>query len=179
MHTVEVATLNYRLPAISNTILCVQRSAYRLEAKLLGVSRFPPLELTVNDIQQSEAVFLGAKINKQLAGVIGLEPCSEPGQRNIISLAVLPEWHRRGIAKELLTIVLNECTELVITVSTGTKNSQALALYSKFGFVEHSRCIEGRQPIEIVNLRRERPKMAFEWDAKSGAPFNFALAVQD
>lgn len=167
MRTVKVTTLNHRLPAISNTILDVQRSAYVLEAKLLGVSRFPPLELTVNDIQQSEAVFLGAKVNEQLVGVIGHEPCSEPGQRNIISLVVLPEWHRRGIAKELLTIVLNECTELAITVSTGAKNSPALALYSKFGFVEYSRRVEGRKPIEIVNLRRERPNMAFERDAKA------------
>lgn len=154
MRTVEVTTLNHRLCAFSNAILGVQRSAYVLEARLLGVSHFPPLELTVNAIQQAEAVFLGAKVNEQLVGVIGHEPCSEPGQRNIISLVVLPEWHRRGIAKELVATMLNECNEPVIIVSTGAKNSPALALYSKFGFVEYSRCVEGHEPIEIANLRR-------------------------
>lgn len=40
------------------------------------------------------------------------------------------------------------------TVQTGVKNGPALSLYAKCGFVEYRRWLAGREPVELVKLRR-------------------------
>ncbi len=153
---VTIAALDHRLPVLAAAILEVQHAAYTLEARLLGVSRFPPLERTVTDILQSNETFLGARIGDELVGVLSHQPGTEPGERDISSLVVSPAWHRQGIARKLLAAVLRDHTELVFTVSTGARNGPALQLYSQFGFVEHDRCVKGPAAIEVVSLRLSR-----------------------
>jgi ribosomal protein S18 acetylase RimI-like enzyme len=152
----KIARLNHRLAKVARDIHTVQQAAYLVEAKLLGVKRFPPLEVTPQDIQQSDDNCQGALVNGQLVGVISYESVGEEGDRNITSLVVLPQWHCQGIAKTLLARILSECSDSVITVTTGVKNEPAISLYSKFGFVEYARAVHGAEPIHVISFRRER-----------------------
>ncbi|HEY5549576.1 MAG TPA: GNAT family N-acetyltransferase [Coriobacteriia bacterium] len=156
MPTVVIRTLDHRVPAVAEAILEVQLSAYVLEARLIGATRFPPLERIVIDILHSNEVFVGAEVDGELAGVLSHEAGPEAGCRDITSLAVAPRWHRSGIATKLLAEVLGESAERVIEVSTATANAPALGLYARFGFVEESRCVKGPEPVEIVHLRLVR-----------------------
>ena len=63
-------------------------------------------------------------------------------QADIITIAILPEWRRRGIARSLLEKVLAEAAklgakQLFIDVEEG--NIAGLALYQAFGFKQISR----------------------------------------
>lgn len=156
MEPVDIVALDHRIPATAAAILEIQHAAYALEARLLGAIRFPPLERTVKDILQSSETFLGAKVGDELAGVLGHQTGTGPGQRDISSLVVAPARHRQGIARKLIAALLREHAGQVFTVSTGARNGPALQLYSQFGFVEYDRCFKGPEALEILCLRLER-----------------------
>lgn len=141
-------------------IQTVTQAAYRQEAALLGVDFFPPLARTCEDVMSDLGVYIGAFAGGVLEGVLHLEG------HHINVLTVHPRAQRRGIASRLLDYVLSDyrkgvkksqsCddAELVaqgrVTVSTGTLNFPALALYQKMGFEEVSRSLKGN--IELTNL---------------------------
>lgn len=141
--------LDHHLPKIARDIHGVQQAAYALEARLLEVRYFPPLELNEIDIQQSLIEYQGILTGGVLIGTIGYEVVAI-GSSNITCLVVLPQWHRQGIATALLTNLLADTS--TVTVSTAIKNQPAISLYAKFGFVEIDRVI--KDSIEIVNLQR-------------------------
>jgi ribosomal protein S18 acetylase RimI-like enzyme len=152
----KIARLNHRLAEVTHDIHTVRQAAYLVEATLLGVKHFPPLEVTPSDIQQSDDHYQGALIHGQLVGVISHEPIGEKGDQNITSLVVLPQWHRQGIAKMLLVYIISEFPDSVITVTTAVRNEPAISLYSKFGFAEYARGVKGAKPIHVMSLRRGR-----------------------
>jgi ribosomal protein S18 acetylase RimI-like enzyme len=143
--------LDHHLPNIARDIHAVQQAAYSIEALLLEVEYFPPLELDPIDIQQSSIDYQGILVEDILVGAIGHELTEPDRSQNITCLVVLPQWHRQGIATALLTNLLAEAKSIV-TVSTATKNQPAISLYAKFGFIEIDRVI--KDSIEIVNLQK-------------------------
>ena len=139
--------------AVAARIHAVQMRAYVQESALLGVIYFPPLKRTVEDIRTSSESFLGASLDGELVGALSYSPDEEGFGTNIASLVVDPAVQRRGIGRKLLDAFLAIHVGDA-TVQTGSKNIPALALYSQRGFREYRRWLVGREPLELVKLRR-------------------------
>ena len=109
-------------------------SAYRQEAELIGAGHFPPLDRQIEDIARSPNTFYGLTVDLHLAGVI--EIAIEPQWLDIVSLGVDPEQQRTGVAIQLIRFVLGLEPGMRVIVQTGSRNTPALELYSRFGFHE-------------------------------------------
>jgi ribosomal protein S18 acetylase RimI-like enzyme len=153
MSTVTIALLHHRELPVAARIHGIQMEAYAQEAVLLGVTSFPPLERTLDDVQRSGERFLGAHIDRQLVGIAAIEAGAGAGETSISSLVVLPSHQRRGVARALVSAIIAASVGGAITVSTGAANHPALALYAGLGFVEHGRRHVGEPPLEIILLR--------------------------
>ncbi len=57
---------------------------------------------------------------------------SDGNTAHIGMLAVIPQWQRRGVARRLVTDLLN--THSAITLDVHTNNKNAIAAYSRLGF---------------------------------------------
>jgi GNAT superfamily N-acetyltransferase len=153
---VRIEPFDHRVLVNAKQIHAVQMAAYAQEAALLGVVHFPPLDRTAQDIQSKVEQFYAALLGSNLLGVISVCSDEEPQAHNIASLVVAPENQRQGIAKLLVTAVVRQYGDRALTVQTGAKNVPALTLYAQFGFVEFRRWLAGREPLELVKLRRDR-----------------------
>ena len=138
---------------VASRIHAVQMRAYVQEAQLLGALHFPPLERTAKDIQNSEETFLGAFRGGELVGTLSYRPDEEGLGTNIASLVVDLPFQRLGIGSQLLDAFFKLQTGDV-TIQTGTRNLPALAMYARYGFAEYRRWFVGREPLELVKLRR-------------------------
>ncbi len=139
--------------AVSTRLHAVQMRAYAQEAALLGAIYFPPLERTVEDIRNSSECFLGAFVNGEVVGAVSYCPDDEGLGTNISSFVVDPLFQRQGIGRKLLGAFLAMHAGDT-TIQTGMKNIPALALYSQLGFKEYRRWLVGREPLELIKLRR-------------------------
>jgi ribosomal protein S18 acetylase RimI-like enzyme len=139
---------------VATRIHAIQMLAYAQEAKLLGAIYFPPLQRTVRDIQGSAESYLGVFEQGTLVGALSHWPDEEGLGTNIASLVVHPAFQRRGFGRALLASFMAARAGDEITVQTGARNGPALALYGQHGFVEHRRWFVGREPLELVKLRR-------------------------
>lgn len=161
MRSIDTAILDHRDLHVAEKILAVQRAAYRQEAILLRVERFPPLDREVAEILCSEDRFFGAWIDGVIAGVASVESGNDQVHACISSMTVAPNYQRRGVASALMSRLLQEVGAVPLTVSTGMLNKPALALYSAFGFaaVKYWRLDEFN--LELVELRLDyRPSAA-------------------
>ncbi|PAD74366.1 MULTISPECIES: GNAT family N-acetyltransferase [Paenibacillus] len=116
-------------------IWSLQHMAYPIEAKLIGFSEIPPLMDTFDTIRSSGETFYGYMDEEgDLLGAIAVEPGED--QVTISRMMVHPGHFRKGIAASLIEHVLDTYRETpLFIVATGTRNSPAVALYEKFGFV--------------------------------------------
>lgn len=151
---ITIRDLDLRDPVTAHRLHTIWRAAYTQEAHLLGVRDFPPLARTLADLAAGPERFLGAYRDTQLAGAAGIEPGDDPASLHIASLVVDPAHQRRGIARALVEHLIARHGAHPITVSTGAANHPALTLYRGLGFIESERRIVGREPVEIVILRR-------------------------
>lgn len=115
-------------------IWALQHMAYPLEGKLIGFTELPPLMDTFETISASGEAFYGVfNEEDELIGAIAIEP--EDNQVTISRMMVHPAHFRKGIAANLIRYVLDAYSNTsLFVVSTGTKNTPAVALYEKFGF---------------------------------------------
>ncbi|WP_294743900.1 GNAT family N-acetyltransferase [uncultured Exiguobacterium sp.] len=125
-------------------LLELQRLAYRVEARLLGTVHFPPLSETIDDIKAEQPNGFVYLLHNNVVGAITY------ADRTITRLVVDPVHFRQGIAQSLLQHLLEH--EHVKYVMTGARNHPALALYTRFDFIEVRR--EWHQEIELVFLNR-------------------------
>ena len=132
-----ITKLEHSTEVVAKQIYSIFQNAYIIEAQLIGVDNFPPLLRTYRNIQLSESLFYGYKIQKSLAAV--LELMIENDRMEICSLTVEPTFFRKGAASKLLDYTINElkCTQAI--VETAVANTPAITLYEKYGFVEMSR----------------------------------------
>ncbi|SFR27115.1 Acetyltransferase (GNAT) family protein [Lentzea waywayandensis] len=108
----------------------VQRLAYAVEAEIIGFDGIPPLHESLGELRACDETFLGLYDEEGLAGAVSYR--LDGSTVDICRLVVHPRAHRRGIASKLLDAVPSGPQ----TVSTGSKNEPALALYRKRGFTE-------------------------------------------
>jgi ribosomal protein S18 acetylase RimI-like enzyme len=145
--------LEHRGLSTATKIHALQMAAYTQEAELLEVKHFPPLERSLEDVLDSDEVFLGVLLDETLVGCIAYEILPEGWL--ISSLVVSPQHQRLGIARALVNAVLDLGQGKSITVATGAKNTPALGLYHSVGFAEYNRFFMAKDGLEIVQLRLE------------------------
>ena len=79
------------------------------------------------------ARYLIAKRDNTLCGYVGIHVILDEGY--ITNIAVAPTLRRQGIAKQLLSTLLEETRHLAfLTLEVRAGNMPAIALYQKFGF---------------------------------------------
>tara|TARA_B110000046_G_scaffold155592_1_gene166009 strand:- start:2792 stop:3247 length:456 start_codon:yes stop_codon:yes gene_type:complete len=119
---------------ISKKIRAVFQVSYKVEAKLLKATNFPPLKRPLEDYVISENMFFGYLKNEELVGVIEID--HNNSYILIRSLVVDPLFFRQGIARKLMEFTFKTFDSNLFVVETGVENEPASKLYMKFGFIE-------------------------------------------
>lgn len=128
-----IQQLDITHPEIAEEVWQLQRSAYLVEAQIVDYNDIPPLKETVSNLQLSNEIFFGYRIDQRLCGVISYK--TEAGTLDIHRLFVHPNDFRKGIAQKLIDyIIAHERNFHTIIVSTGSKNMPAVQFYIKNGF---------------------------------------------
>jgi ribosomal protein S18 acetylase RimI-like enzyme len=144
--------------AIAERVLQIQRTAYAVEAELVGFDAIPPLHETLVELQSQPLIFLGASCDRTLAGVLGYR--RDGDTVDIDRVAVDPAFFRRGLARRLLReLFVRERDAKRFTVSTGFGNQPALRLYEEFGFrvVGEDRPAPGARTVLLRRNQDGRP----------------------
>jgi ribosomal protein S18 acetylase RimI-like enzyme len=150
----HIEPLAHQDPRVARQIHAVLRLAHAQEAQWLGHAHHPLPERSAEDIQSSGEFYLGAYCEAVLAGAASVGPDDEPDQVCIASLAVHPQYQRRGLGRALVREALRRGEGMVFCVSTAERNAPALALYGALGFVAYRRGSLGPDALAMVKLRR-------------------------
>ena len=129
-----IKLLDHKQLPIAKEIYHIFQVSYPVEAKLLGVTSFPPLERTVNDFQGDTTLFYGYYEGESLAAVMELD--ANEDYTLIRSLIVDPGFFRKGIASKLVQHAIHYNDVSKILVETGNANAPAKTLYLKNDFIE-------------------------------------------
>lgn len=68
-----IRKINQKDKEIAKEIESLQKLSYRVEAEIIGYSAIPPLEESINDITNSEGIFLAFSEEQQIAGILAYE----------------------------------------------------------------------------------------------------------
>jgi len=120
--------------AVSEKIRSIFQESYAVEAKLLQVKVFPPLQRDIDGFLHSGTEFYGYHKNQEMVAVIEIK--NNKDTTHIQSLVVDPKFFRQGIAQSLISYLLDSFDSSVYTVETGAANQPAIRLYKKNGFIE-------------------------------------------
>ena len=129
-----IERLQHKELEIAKKIRAVFQVSYKIEAKLLNATYFPPLKRPLEDFIESTTAFYGFSKNGGLAGVIEIDRNNR--YTLIRSLVVNPTFFRQGIAGKLITFVFDTFDSNLFVVETGLANGPATKLYEKCGFTE-------------------------------------------
>ncbi len=149
----QVQPLQHQDPAVAQQIHAVWAQAYAQEARLLGLSDFPPLQRTVAELQADGDAYLGVRISGTLVGALAFGPDPEGGQLLVSVLVVAPAAQRQGVARALLKHLLGLAGPWPVAVATAQANRPAVLLYESLGFVAYRQGIVGPDALAIVKLR--------------------------
>lgn len=126
--------INHRNEEAAKAIQRIQQPAYMIEAAMMGFDGIPQLTETLQELQGCDEVFCGYYEEEMLLGFISYK--KERGVLDIHRLVVDPDHFRKGIARRLMTFIMETFKDMDFTVSTGKANLPALNLYKNFGFIE-------------------------------------------
>ena len=90
--------LNHSATNIAQEIYALFQESYLIEAKLIGVHNFPPLNRSFSNIKNSRTQFLGFYINSLLAAVAETE--IKDGLLDIHSFVVSPHSLEKALAAD-------------------------------------------------------------------------------
>ena len=135
-------------------LLAIQRSAYEVEAELIGDDRIPILHESVHELRDAPlnwlVAFGGAD---EPVGAVAWKSMGE--SVDIDRLVVSPLMHRQGIGRGLVTALLDATAESRFAVATGRENKPARALYESLGFM-HVRDEEIVDRLWLARYRLDR-----------------------
>ena len=127
-----IAPIDPAASEVADRIVAIQRDGYAVEAGLMGFDGIPQLHESVEDVERlGHMVWRGAFSGTTLVGLIAWEQLGEI--IDIDGLVVGPAFARQGHG---MRPVQSAPPSRVATVSTGTDNGPALALYWSLGFRE-------------------------------------------
>ena len=129
-----IKKLDHKIIGISEKIYSIFQVSYVVEAKLLKVKDFPPLNRDIVDFLNSESEFYGYFKNQEMVAVIEIK--NNKDSTHIQSLVVDPKFFRQGIAQSLISYLFESFDSTHYTVETGAANQPAITLYKKNKFVE-------------------------------------------
>ena len=135
---------------IAQEVYRIQKSAYLIEAELLGTDEIPPLQESYESLQAVDELFIGSYHDSKLVGILSYK--IEGSTLDIYRLFVDPGVFRQGIGRQLLDYVNqrhSECKKMI--VSTGHKNLPAIQFYTKYGFEKESEVILSEN-LTIINF---------------------------
>lgn len=132
-NTDSVVRLDHSDVAVARQIKHLHDAAYAVEARLLGVEEFPPLNRKLKSYSNASSSFFGYIRDGHCAGSIEIET-GEPSIITISSLVVDPNCSRQGIATKLVMHVLDMAGGMRVAVSTAEENYPAIRLYEGLGF---------------------------------------------
>ena len=118
---------------VAEQLKLLHDSAYLVEAQLLGLDDFPPLNRTLESYLKSRSVFYGCIHEDCCVGSVELE-ADISSVLGVSSLVVDPRFFRQGIATKLMMHVLSKAGSRRVIVSTATGNHPAINLYEGLGF---------------------------------------------
>jgi ribosomal protein S18 acetylase RimI-like enzyme len=147
-----IGALDINSSTTADALLGLQRTAYAVEAELIGHSGIPQLTESLEQLQQSGLSWLGSVADGQLVAAIAYSSPS-PGLLDIERLVVHPDHVRRGLARALVAALP---PSPITVVSTGRDNVPARALYLGVGFrpVEDVEVVPG---LWVTCFRRDDP----------------------
>jgi ribosomal protein S18 acetylase RimI-like enzyme len=149
----SVHRIDHHSREVSTAVQALTSLAYEQEASLVGVSGDPQASKTIEDIEASEAFYIGAYSDRQLAGVLSIGRDDEPQQLCITLLVVHPSMQRRGVGTLLVREALARAEKVPFAVVVAANNAPALALYSKLGFVRYRQGVIGSNDLPVFKLR--------------------------
>ena len=144
---------------VAREIYGIFQRAYTVEAALIGVRDFPPLQRSVDEIRSSDNVFHGLEIGTYFVAVI--ETVVDSDGLEIVSMAVDPKHFRQGCGTALLEHILASEDVSSVTVETAEANSPAIGFYCKHGFSQVTTWLSP-DGVRLVKLRTKRRHNIFE-----------------
>ncbi|MEF2969288.1 GNAT family N-acetyltransferase [Paenibacillus sp. M1] len=132
-----IVRLSLQDPEVVEQLWSLEHAAYRMEAAAIGLIEYPPLPETFDSIRSSGDHFYGILADDgELLGAIVVTPAASPDCLEIARLMIHPDHLRQGIGASLLKYVLDSHPDTnTFIVTAGTRNTPAVSLYRKFGFV--------------------------------------------
>lgn len=146
--------INHRNEETAKAIQRIQRSAYKLEAELIGFEGIPQLTEKLPELQNCEETFVGYADKDALLGFVSYRKENET--IDIHRLAVDPDHFRKGIGRQLLAFLMKSFKGMDFIVSTGKANLPAKKLYESFGFIE-TKDFEVAPGIFCTAFEKKRP----------------------
>lgn len=131
----------------------LQRSAYAVEAELIGDDRIPPLTETAEELLSSGLTWHVLRMDGEIVAALAL--IEEDGLIDIDRLMVSPQRHRHGLAKTLI----GSLPAGPAVVSTGRDNTPARRLYEALGFT-HAEDQEVIPGLWVSSYRRRSSGLA-------------------
>lgn len=131
------------------------KASYTVEAKLLNVTNFPPLNRPLESYQYSKTIFFGYFMQQELVGIVEIN--NETNTTFIDSLVVHPMYFRQGIAKQLMLFVLRRFESNNFVVQTALNNEPAVNLYCKLDFKEIKQW-DALKGLRLIKLERKSTK---------------------
>lgn len=151
-----IKTLNHTDHHIAYEIQQVFQVSYAVEAQLLNVDNFPPLQRKLNEFTNCNNIFYGYYVNETLAAVTEIKHNNTT--THIQSLVVRPDFFRKGIAQKLIDFTLKTHNSPLITVETGADNLPASQLYVKMGFKETRKWMTEHDIVKVGFEKRQQHK---------------------
>lgn len=111
----------------------LQRSAYQVEADLIGDTRIPQLTESAQELIDADLNWIICLADHRIIGAVAYSRLDEH-TLDIERLIVSPDHHRQGIGRELI----HHLPPGAKVVSTGRENRPARSLYENLGFTHDS-----------------------------------------
>ena len=147
----EIAEVDHTAAPTAETLVTLQRRAYRVEAEIIGFAEIPNIFETVDQLRRLPLRMLAAVVDGTIVGFVGFSHVDRVV--DIDRLAVDPDKFRRGIARALLAGLHDMAPDATFVVSTPSANAPAVSLYESLGYRRTASKTVGDR-LDVVVLQR-------------------------